>query len=596
MPSSSPPTTDASHPTARIRGPHATYNVGPRVEVPAVSIFFAFFLVILAGCAGQVAPSGGPPDTIPPKVVFTDPDTNSVRFGRNSITLEFSEYVDRRSVQDAIFISPSVGELEYDWSGTEVTLRFEDTLRHNTTYVVTVGTDVRDLRAGNRMASAFTLAFSTGDSIDRGSVAGRVFSEKPEGIMIFAYRLDGIRADTLNPSHTKPDYITQTGTNGWFSLVHLRLGAYRLFAVSDEYRNLLYDRQVDAYGVLRSDLLLTPSDTALTKYWFRMSREDTAKPFIAGAKAIDSRRIALRLSEPADSASLAQSVIQIADTVHGRPVGIVSWIVDPDRPASITLFTAAALDSPAFYRIRIAGIVDTAGNAMDEKGGTSMFEGILTPDTLKRAVSVAALRDSTKGVEQDVTPEVRLAVPVESNRILSAITLADSSKKPVRAEVVRLGPASFRLQPQNELMSRAWYTLRVRVDSLADVLGGAYPDTTIRIRFQTADARTSGTLSGDVVDETADSGKIVILATRIDPAPKKVVRQVVARPGPFVFDQLPEGKYALEAYRDRRGKGAYFGGRPYPFLPSERFTASADTIRVRARWKVEGAQLKFTGK
>ena len=130
---------------------------------------------LLIQCAGQIQPPGGPPDTVPPRIIRTLPDSNAVRVQTGSVELEFSEYVDRRSVEESIFISPYVGELQFDWSGTQVTFTFPQSLRRNTTYVVNVGTDVADLRAQNRMSSGFTLAFSTGDSIDQGYISGRVF-------------------------------------------------------------------------------------------------------------------------------------------------------------------------------------------------------------------------------------------------------------------------------------------------------------------------------------------------------------------------------------------------------------------------------------
>ena len=213
--------------------------------------------VLLLDCAGQIEPGGGPVDTVPPQVIRTDPDSGAIRVTSPSVELEFSKYVDRLSVQQSIFVSPYPGQLEYDWSGRSVRITFSDTLRKNTTYVVNVGTDVKDLHAGNRMAHGFTLAFSTGDSIDKGSISGRVIDDRPEGVMLFAYHLDRMDPDTLDPTHTKPDYIQQTGKDGTFELSHLSFGSYRVLAVRDEYRNLLYDRQVDEYGVWRTDLKLS---------------------------------------------------------------------------------------------------------------------------------------------------------------------------------------------------------------------------------------------------------------------------------------------------------------------------------------------------
>src|SRR5258707_1491487 len=97
-------------------------------------------------CAGQIAPSGGPPDTTPPEIVMTDPVPGSLNVRTGRIVLGFSKYVDHGSVQGSLFISPSVGDLAVDWGGKEVELRFSDSLRPNTTYILTVCTDLTDTR------------------------------------------------------------------------------------------------------------------------------------------------------------------------------------------------------------------------------------------------------------------------------------------------------------------------------------------------------------------------------------------------------------------------------------------------------------------
>ena len=250
-------------------------------------IFLGFSALVLAGCAGQVQPGGGPVDTIPPAVIRTVPDTNATHASVSAIELEFSEYVDRRSVEESIFISPYLGKLEFDWGTTDVTVRFPDTLRRNTTYVVSVGTDVIDIRARNRMAQGFTLAFTTGDSLDEGSLRGRVFDEHPEGVMVFAYDLAGIDPDTLNPAHVRPDYIMQTGIDGKFRFRHVALSTYRLVAVRDEYKNLVYDREVDEFGVGQGDVTLTKERPGMDGLQFRLAKEDTTRPFLTSVTARD---------------------------------------------------------------------------------------------------------------------------------------------------------------------------------------------------------------------------------------------------------------------------------------------------------------------
>jgi hypothetical protein len=301
----------SSNPKAELSGVRVVVDV-LRIVLPTVrslflrGSFFFLCMVLLGGrlfygCAGQVAPSGGPPDTSPPHVISTYPLPNATNVTDARIALEFDEYVDKRSVEESIFISPYLGDLDFEWSGREVEIRFTGRLRENTTYVVTVGTDVVDFRARNRMAETFTLAFSTGAHLDRGALGGKVFpvsdAEKPEGVMVFAYRLDNLNPDTLNPRSSNPDYITQTGKGGNFRLSHLRFGRYRLVAVRDELRNLLYDPETDQYGLLPFDVLLNENDSVRFGLAIRLAKEDTTSPRLIKAAPVDRHHLLLEFSD-----------------------------------------------------------------------------------------------------------------------------------------------------------------------------------------------------------------------------------------------------------------------------------------------------------
>src|ERR1043166_6966101 len=180
--------------------------------------FQAIILAIIAGRAGQAHPPGGPAPPPPPAIIESYPLPNALNVRDRKVVLSFSKYVDRSSLERSIFFSPPAGTPSYDWGGTSVEISFPEALRQDRTYILTVGTDVVDLRNHNRMASAFALPFSTGERIDSASIAGVVFSEKPEGLIVFAYKLDGMMVDTLNPAHTTPDYLAQTGKEGRFTL------------------------------------------------------------------------------------------------------------------------------------------------------------------------------------------------------------------------------------------------------------------------------------------------------------------------------------------------------------------------------------------
>src|SRR5512135_2599993 len=111
------------------------YNTDPSGKFPCVFALFAVAAMVLGSCAGQRPPQGGPPDTTPPEIVRSVPAPGATNVHPAQIHLEFSEYVDRRSVEQSVFVSPPLGQLEYSWSGTEVDISIPDTLREQTTYI-----------------------------------------------------------------------------------------------------------------------------------------------------------------------------------------------------------------------------------------------------------------------------------------------------------------------------------------------------------------------------------------------------------------------------------------------------------------------------
>lgn len=551
-------------------------------------------LSVLDGCAGQVSPSGGPPDTTPPLIIRSYPDSNATRIVPSRIELEFSEYVDRRTAEEAVFISPYAGHLEFDWSGTEVTIQFGEELRKSTTYVVTVGTDVSDLpaRGGNKMAHAYTLAFSTGDSIDRGMISGRVFDEHPDGVMIFAYDLRDIIPDTLDPTHTRPQYIMQTGKDGTFGLRNVAFGTYRVMAVRDEYRNLLYDREIDQFGVATKDAVVNDSGPEVRGVWFRLSKEDTTRPFLASVSALDSKHLLVRFSEPIDTLAFPRAVFSFSDTASKARLAIGAQYQNMGNQALANIETAEPMDSTRVYRLAVRGILDRAGNLLDSSNASSAFSGPSTPDTVKPYPVIRGVADSARALALVPVFEMDFRRPVDLSTVIRGMSLRDSSARTVPIEVRPRTSAEVFVFPLAPLKSFAWYTIQLSLDSLRDSRGGHYHDSLYALRFQTLDSRLLGTIEGTLTGSSGGHG-VVVSARTTDRTPQRSVDIRVDRPGKFLIDQLPEGRYFIDAFEDLDGDGRFRAGLPHPFVPSARFTVYPDTVKVRARWSVEGVELRF---
>ncbi len=240
-------------------------------------MFFPLFCIFW-GCANQLPPGGGEEDKTPPKIIIVSPSANSLNFKGNVIHLEFNEYVDRRSLQDAFRISPPyIGDIDYDWSGKSVDIVFSVPFwkkNENKTYVVNINSNLKDIH-GNAIDKPYIFAFSTGPQIDKGSISGKVINYNKKIISVFAYIINS--SDTaFNPTRTVADYITEISSDGNYLLSNIAVSTYRLIAVDDEDKNLLYtDRE--GFGVLNKDIIVSDtSKNTANFYLYNFSTDDSS--------------------------------------------------------------------------------------------------------------------------------------------------------------------------------------------------------------------------------------------------------------------------------------------------------------------------------
>jgi hypothetical protein len=539
-------------------------------------------------------PTGGPPDTTPPKILSATPAPGTLHFDGNSFLLEFSEYVDKRSVEESIFLSPPLGKLEYDWSGTQVEIRFFDTLKGNTTYIMTIGTDVRDTKEkGNRMEESFALPFSTGDHIDSGVISGTVYDPEPEGIMVGAYKLDGRQRDSINPTESIPDFLTQTGKDGTFRLPYLSFGTYRLVAFKDEYKNLLYDRQVDKYGIYTRDIFLTRDTTAVQGVQFLLTKEDTSAPFLSSARAVDRNHFLLRFSERIQQSRVAQHSVTISDTLTQEVLDILdfSFVDTAGREAQVV---TSDQESSKVYRIVVTDIYDKSNNLISRLSNSAISEGTSRRDTTKPIMTSSYIGDSLRNISVDRPIFFSWDEAIRINSFEHGFSLLDSSGGFCPGTFHWTHAASVSFFPDKPLLPHSWYAIRIVMDSLIDLTGNGYTDSVLVVHFKTVDESELSSISGKVVlSEAGPSGDIHLQMSEVSEGKKSAREAVLDSSGRFQFDNLPEGRYAFFLYEDRDTNGTYSFGMPVPFTFAERFTVIQDTLKLRARWPLEGVSIRF---
>ncbi len=549
------------------------------------SIYLFSLPLFLFGCAGQRLPEGGPVDSAPPSIISVYPEPNTINFNGNSVIIEFNEYVDRRSAEGAIFISPDIENAEYDWSGTELTILFNEELRKNTTYVVSVGTDVVDVRAGNRMAKTFSISFSTGDKIDNGMITGKVFNDKPDGVLVFSYRLNEINADTLNPAISKPDYLTQTGSTGDFELKNLAPGKYRLFAIRDEYRNLLYDPETDDAGTT-DDVSITTGDTLKTGIKFIIAKEDTTPPRITSVQATDNRHIGVQFSEPLDSSSVSLKCFNILDTSGRQSLSVMNFFPRGGLYNSFTIVTEKQY-ADSIYVLSVNSVKDKQGFVISPLAQIKQFIGSKVNDTIPSSIVFSTIKDSTSTLfpSDEMLFEFSdvFQLPLKDSTV-SLLRKKDSSLVPFQLKV--LNQAAFLVKPKLKLLANDYYVLRLRWNYLKDPFSNFRKDSISVITFMVNDPENFGSLEGSFAGFGHKT--TIIEAQNITDKKQPSLKSKTSESGKFFFSQLPEGKYILKAFDDVNNNQQNDAGKVYPFIRAEQFSQYQDTIRVRPRWPVDG--------
>lgn len=572
--------------------PHTTTRSLPAALIAAAFLSFS--------CANQIPPSGGPVDDQGPQVVYVHPEPFSLNVSTDFIEIEFDEFVDKRTAIESIFISPPIDGMEFDWWGKTLEISFPAQLKANTTYVVSVGTDITDLEPSrrNRMARAFSFPFATGPTIDRGLITGTVLPVDPKdelgGVMVYAFHLPTGRADTLNVLHASPTYVTQSGRDGSFAFPHIQLASYFVLSIRDVSRNIVYDREEDEYAVPTRPVRLSRLDTSFTGLVLQLTKEDTTGPRLTAVTPIDLNHVQVEFSEPFDTVRHRRPVASIVDTLSGerRTVYTVTPVLPGRKQA---LLTTDFLDPTAVYRLTLDGLIDPAGN--EAVGGTTsrVFTPTATADTLPPVLQRVSVRDSAtdRSVFEDILFSFSepLSTDLWSGERARLISAADGEEHPVETRWVT--ESILGIKPVGELRSYAWYTLEVLLHGLHDWKLESVQDSVSIVRFRTEDVYDTGTIEGRVVvrSDSDTAGPVIVVARPTEAKPEDHVQTEAAGDGSFAVRRLRTGPYTLHAFKDRNGNGVYDAGEPYPYRPSERRSPWSDTLKVRSRWPLEGVRL-----
>lgn len=525
--------------------------------------------LLLISCATDYKrwPDGGPDDKLNPDVAKISIPDGSLNAGKDpEIEIEFSEYIDRNSARSAVNISPqsALKKSRILWYDKSVKIRFND-LDEDQTVVISISPSLKDTQ-GNPLSGSFSASFSTGGSLDRKTITGKIngaidkdqiASLNYSAVKIHLYK---ITADSLNYAKAEPEYSAGLSSDNTFEMKNLSSGEYKFLAFSDINKNNKPDLETEMISFVPGSCDLTRTDSIAVE--LTMGYNDTEPPFIKNTSGSENNVIKIGFSEGIKFNPWIIEGVRINDEAE-------EFEIFPDTEDHKTVWIRTKELVPNDIVTLISGdISDHFGNMISEKFRTKKH-------TVSDSIPAKDFKISSK-LPSSINSDGRLVLKTNNfmndSVSISFLNLKDSTelsldliKQPynISAEI----PGSDVAEGEHELMIR-----------LSDSLMA-------KQKIVVTEEMGYGSISGSI-DGSRSSGYVILLKP-VQGGEKNAVQAVS---GGYKIEARP-GKYLCAAFEDKENK-VVFG---HDIIKEK--TASAvfypDTVLVRKNWETSEVDFKF---
>ncbi len=569
-------------------------------------------MLLFAGCANRgIGPQGGPKDSIPPVPLHSEPEMGALNFNDKVIVVTFDEYLELDNVMSNLMMSPpQATPPEVKVRGKRLVIKFQDTLRENTTYTIDFGDAVCDYREKVPL-HGYSFCFSTGEQIDTLEYSGRVFDS--ESMNQMGGILVGIHENMADSAFEKAPFlrVAKTDSAGIFHIRNMHEGTYRLYALDDvsrDYRLTVSEAlafadepihvgpetnrpETPAYltdslptDSLHSDNLRMDSATAFVTQPLPslfLFKEEQQRLYLQRTTRPEKHKIMISFSSSPDSLAEVRPMIDSLNYLtqyspHGDTVTI--WLSDSMSIAIDSLFFETRYRrTDSLYHLEWG--IDTVRAIWREPRMTAKAKEAQERKNRNRRLELKS--NARKGFEIFDTLRLRCSTPMASIE-------RDSIHLFERIDTV-LKPMSFTLAEHDSFpMSIAFiatfkpdgkYELRIDSGAIHDIYGvthiaGSFP---LQLKALTDYSTLRVKLSPSI-----HNMRIQVLN-----AQDKVVRELPAVPEGAFFEYLKPDTYYLRCYEDRNGDNKWTTGAWAEKRQPEPVYYFPEKVQTKSNWDFE---------
>ncbi len=533
----------------------------------AVPVIFVHMLFVSCATDYKRWPEGGPSDKVSPTVGYVSIPDGSLNVDNNAeIRIRFSEFIDRNTARSAVSISPrsAMKKSKVLWYDKSAGIKFKG-LDSNQTVIISINPSLKDMQ-GNPLADAFSLSFSTGSTIDRKIINGKIIGAidrvdpvKPNfsRVKINIYKITN---DSINYSSEEPEYTAGLASNYNFELRNLSSGIYKLVAYDDVNNNSKPDLESEMIA-FSPDLCDLDSGDSL-RYELVLGYNDTDPPFIKNTTISENDVIRIDFSEPIRFNPGAVEKVEINGDVE-------EFMVHQDKYDEKTIWLSTKkLSVKDLVTVFLGSLSDGFGNVINEKlrvkAHTVSDTAVFKPFRI--------LSKLPSKIPADGQLELRTTSFFNDSLSLSLTSVSDSTEYELKETVLKT-PYVYTAFLSGTGLVPAVYELSI-----------SYSDSVlVKQKMEITEETGFGSISGKI-EGGPDTGFVLTFRPVTDG--EKTAVQAVS--GAYKVEVRP-GRYICAAFEDKEGK-AVFGHDIYKGK-----TASAvfyeDSILVRKNW--ESAEVDF---